>query len=114
MGLRAQSRRGGRLLRLNQILVRLAAAAAIGLLIALIPGAPSAATGRVLYVDQHNHRCSNSSSGTAARPFCSIGPAAAIAGPGQIVRVAAGSYAEKVRVSRSGTSRAPVVFTAAP
>jgi parallel beta-helix repeat protein len=30
------------------------------------------------------------------------------------VRVAAGSYAENVRVSRSGTSRAPVVFTAAP
>jgi parallel beta-helix repeat protein len=114
MGLQAQSRQGGRLLRLNQIFVRLAAAAAIGLLIALIPGAPSAATGRVLYVDQHNHGCANSGSGTAQRPFCSIGAAAAIVGPGQTVRVAAGSYAENVRVSRSGTSRAPVVFTAAP
>jgi parallel beta-helix repeat protein len=101
-------------LRLNQILVRLAAAAAVGLLIALIPGAPSAATGRILYVDQHNHGCSNSGSGTAPRPFCSIGAAAAKVGPGQTVRVAAGSYAEKVRVSRSGTSTAPVVFRAAP
>jgi len=106
--------RGGRLLRLNQILVRLAAAAVVGLPIALIPGAPSAATGRVLYVDQHNRGCSNWGSGTARRPFCGIGPAAAIVGPGQTVRVAAGSYAENVRVSRSGTSRAPVVFTAAP
>jgi parallel beta-helix repeat protein len=102
-------------LRLNQILVRLAAAAvAVGLPIAVIPGAPGAATGRVLYVNQHNHACSNWGSGSAQRPFCSIGPAAAIAGPGQTVRVAAGSYAENVRVSRSGTSRAPVVFTAAP
>jgi parallel beta-helix repeat protein len=101
-------------LRLNQILVRLAAAAAVGLVIAVIPGAPSAATGRVLYVDQHNHRCSNWGSGSAQRPFCSIGPAAANVGPGQTVRVAAGSYAENVRVSRSGSSRAPVVFTAAP
>jgi parallel beta-helix repeat protein len=102
-------------LRLNQTLVRLAAAAvAVGLPIAVIPGAPDAATGRVLYVNQHNHACSNWGSGSAQRPFCSIGPAAAIAGPGQTVRVAAGSYAENVRVSRSGSSRAPVVFTAAP
>ena len=87
---------------------------AVGLAIAVIPGAPGAATGRVLYVNQHNHACSNWGSGSAQRPFCSIGPAAAIVGPGQTVRVAAGSYAENVRVSRSGTSRAPVVFTAAP
>jgi parallel beta-helix repeat protein len=91
-----------------------AAAVAVGLPIAVIPGAPGAATGRVLYVNQHNHACSNWGSGSAQRPFCSIGPAAAIAGPGQTVRVAAGSYAENVRVSRSGSSRAPVVFTAAP
>jgi parallel beta-helix repeat protein len=101
-------------LRLNQNLVRLAAAAAVGLPIAVIPSAPSAATGRVLYVDQHNHGCSNWGSGTAWRPFCSIGPAAARVGPGQTVRVAGGSYAENVRVSRSGTSRASVVLTAAP
>jgi parallel beta-helix repeat protein len=92
----------------------LAVAAAFGLPIALMPAAPIAATGRVLYVDQHNHACSNSGSGTATRPFCSVAPAAAKVRRGQTVRVAAGSYAEEVRVSRSGTPGAPIVFAAAP
>lgn len=105
---------GGETLGLKQIVVRLAVAALFGLPIALISGAPIAATGRILYVDQHVHACSNSGLGTPRRPFCSIGAAAARARPGQTVRVAAGSYAEEVRVSRSGTSRAPIVFAAAP
>ena len=116
MGQRAPSPRpGGRLLRLNQTLVRLAAAAvAVGLPIAVIPGAPGAATGRVLYVNQHNHACSNWGSGARSGRFAASDRRQPCAGPGQTVRVAAGSYAENVRVSRSGTSRAPVVFTAAP
>jgi parallel beta-helix repeat protein len=58
--------------------------------------------------------CSDSGPGTKARPFCTIGKAAAVVAAGDVVEVAAGSYREKVNVPRSGTSRAPIVFKAAP
>jgi len=92
-----------------------AAFAVVLLLAALIgPAAARAATGATLYVDQQNPNCSNSGSGTATQPFCTIGAAAAVVSAGQTVQVAAGTYTENVGVSHSGTSSAPIVFTAAP
>src|SRR5882672_8371853 len=73
-----------------------------------------ATLGATLNVDQANPQCTDTGSGTASQPFCTIGAAAAKAVAGTTVTVAAGNYAENVTVASSGTSSAPVVFTAAP
>jgi parallel beta-helix repeat protein len=67
-----------------------------------------------LYVDGSNPSCSNSGTGAPDKPFCTIGGAVAKVIAGQTVQVAAGTYLEKVSISKSGTSSAPIVFTAAP
>ncbi|MEP6978528.1 MAG: hypothetical protein ABI948_10795, partial [Thermoleophilia bacterium] len=81
---------------------------------ALVPGTLDAATGPTLYVDRGNAACSDAGAGTADQPFCTIGAAAAKVTAGQTVQVAAGSYPESVTVASSGTSTAPVAFTATP
>jgi parallel beta-helix repeat protein len=68
----------------------------------------------MLFVDRSTHICSDFGPGTSARPFCLIGEAAAVARPGQTVLVAAGTYNEVVTLRRSGTQRAPIIFSAAP
>jgi parallel beta-helix repeat protein len=98
----------------DRIFVPVLVAAAATLAVGLGPAAPAAATGRILYVDRHDHACSDSGPGTLRQPFCTISQAAAKVRSGQTVRVSAGTYSEQVRVSRSGTSRAPIVFAAAP
>jgi len=74
----------------------------------------SAATGTTLYVDRGNAVCSDSGSGTLTEPFCTVNGAAAKVTAGQTVQVASGTYPERVVVRTSGTSTAPIVFTAAP
>ena len=74
----------------------------------------AAASGSILYVDRGNPNCSNSGSGTATQPYCTIGAAAAHVGQGQTVQVASGTYPESVTVTTSGISIAPIMFTAAP
>jgi parallel beta-helix repeat protein len=69
---------------------------------------------RTLFVDRSTRICSDSGPGTAERPFCLIGEAAAVARPGQTVLVASGTYNEVVTVRRSGTQSAPIVFSPAP
>lgn len=59
-------------------------------------------------------RGADSNPGTAARPFQTIGKAASVAGPGDTVKVKAGLYREAVRLSRSGTAKAPIQFAADP
>ena len=67
------------------------------------------------YVDGSTARCSDSAgSGSLKKPFCTIGGAAAHLSPGVTVRVASGTYRERVVVQASGTARRPIVFTAAP
>ena len=84
------------------------------LVFAVVPGSLVAAGGPVLYVDRANAACTNTGSGTADQPYCTISAAAAVATAGQTVQVAAGTYPERVVVASSGTSSAPLVFTAAP
>lgn len=69
-----------------------------------------AAAGDTLHVDRSSKACSDSGPGSEAQPYCSIGAAAAAAEPGQTVRIAAGSYAEDLRITRSGTEKAPITF----
>ena len=90
-------------------------AAALGVaLVVLLPGAAMAVGGTTLYVDRSNPSCSDNGSGTSSQPFCTIGAAAQVVAAGQTVQVAAGTYTEDVTVRTSGTSSAPIVFTAAP
>lgn len=103
----------GREMQLNRIPTRLVGPPVVWLAVALVPGAPSAVANRVLFVSQRDPACVDSGSGSVKRPFCTIGPAAAKVRPGQTVRVAGGTYRENVRIARSGTSRAPIVFAAA-
>jgi parallel beta-helix repeat protein len=67
-----------------------------------------------LYVDRSRPNCSNTGPGTGGQPFCTIGAAASRATVGTTVQVASGTYPEAVTVADSGTSTAPIVFTAAP
>ncbi|HEV7300323.1 MAG TPA: right-handed parallel beta-helix repeat-containing protein [Tepidisphaeraceae bacterium] len=50
--------------------------------------------------------------GTAIAPFRTIGAAATVVAAGDVVNVLAGTYYEKVSVTRSGTAAAPIVFQA--
>jgi parallel beta-helix repeat protein len=74
----------------------------------------ASAEASTLYVDRSSSACSDSGSGTTSQPLCTIGAAAARVTTGQTVEVASGTYPESVTLSRSGTSTAPIVFTAAP
>lgn len=67
-----------------------------------------------LYVDKANPACSDTGSGTAAVPYCTITKAAKIADAGQTVQVAAGTYAENVVPYKSGTAALPIVYRPAP
>jgi parallel beta-helix repeat protein len=80
-------------------------------------GAPAGAVaddGPTLHVDQADANCSSGGPGSADQPFCTIGAAAAVAGPGTTVVVESGTYQETVRPAASGTADSPVTFTAAP
>ena len=80
----------------------------------LVPGAARAVSAPTLYVDRASPSCSDTGSGALDQPFCTIGAAARAVSAGQTVQVAAGTYPEAVSASTSGTSSAPIVFTAAP
>jgi hypothetical protein len=55
----------------------------------------------------------DSGPGTEARPWRTISKAAATMGPGDTVMIGAGTYAERVRVARSGAPGKPITFSAA-
>ena len=73
------------------------------------------ATNTTYYVDKTNAACSDSGTGlTAAAPFCTIGKAASIVVAGNTVQVMAGTYAETVNGTNSGSVGLPITYTAAP
>jgi parallel beta-helix repeat protein len=65
-----------------------------------------------LQVDKNDSGCSDNGSGTATRPFCSIGAAATQVTAGQTVRVSRGRYREQLWLASSGTATAPIKFIA--
>ncbi|GAA1140681.1 hypothetical protein GCM10009664_06660 [Kitasatospora gansuensis] len=85
-------------------------AAALTAVLGLPAPAATAATGDTLYVTKASANCSDSGPGSQARPFCTIGAAAAVAEPGQTVRVSKDTYVENVRITRSGSAQAPITF----
>jgi parallel beta-helix repeat protein len=90
-----------------------AGAALAACALAFAGGAASAAPHSTFYVDGSSVRCSDSTrSGSKGKPFCTIGAAAARARAGVTVKVAAGTYRERVVVGASGTGAKPIVFSA--
>ncbi len=83
---------------------------AVGLALSLACAA-SAATYEVA---QQHPSASDEGPGTAARPWKSLGKAAAMAQAGDRVAIRAGVYREQVVVKQSGTAQAPIRFEAAP
>ena len=75
------------------------------------PPQPPAAT---IYVDQANASCSNTGSGSAAQPFCTISAAASNVVAGQTVQVAARHLSGACRCLGLGFANAPITFVAAP
>jgi hypothetical protein len=63
-----------------------------------------------LYVSTRT--CTAGGDGSLSRPFCTISAAAAVAQPGQTVRVEPGTYVEDIAITRSGTSANPITFLA--
>ena len=74
------------------------------------PGGPAAD----YYVDNTNGSCSDGGPGSEATPFCTIGAAAGPVVAGETVRVLAGTYAETVQGTHSGTAGSPITYSAAP
>ena len=52
--------------------------------------------------------------GSDAEPLQTIGRAAALVQPGDLVRIHSGVYREKVMIAQSGTKEQPIRFEAAP
>ena len=85
----------------------------LGAAVLALAGALTAPAGAAtFFVDQNNAQCTNSGSGTEQQPFCTISAAISPVAPGDTVIVKPGTYDEEVRISKSGTSSAPIVFSA--
>ena len=84
--------------------------AALGLAAVPLGAAEGAVT--TLYVGGAG--CSDTGSGTATVPFCTIAKAAKVAVAGQTVLVSSGTYTDEVFPWHSGTSGSPIAFRPAP
>jgi parallel beta-helix repeat protein len=73
-------------------------------------GTDARAAASTLVVDNRNAACTDSGSGTASAPFCTIRQAAKVAMAGQTVSVATGTYGGDIKPARSGTSTAPITY----
>ncbi|MEW1952686.1 right-handed parallel beta-helix repeat-containing protein [Terrabacter sp. NPDC080008] len=80
----------------------------------LAAGPVGSAAGAATYLYVGGSGCSDSGSGTAAVPFCTIAKAAKVALAGQTVLVSSGTYTDEVFPWHSGTSSAPITFQPAP
>ncbi|NUR16481.1 MAG: right-handed parallel beta-helix repeat-containing protein [Dermatophilaceae bacterium] len=85
-------------------------AAALGL--AAVPLAVAEGAVTTLYVGGAG--CSDTGSGTATVPYCTIAKAAKVAIAGQTVLVSSGTYTDEVFPWHSGVSGSPIVFRPAP
>ena len=83
------------------------------LVLLVLPGVARASD---VYVNPARAGCSDSASavvaGNAATPWCSLAPAARLARPGDVVHIAAATYAAQFRPTASGTPAAPITYQA--
>jgi parallel beta-helix repeat protein len=86
----------------------------LGMVFSLIGLAPiPASAAGTTYIVNNTGGCSDTSTNTAVTPFCTIGKAASVAVAGDTVSVVAGTYAETVTPSNSGTSGNPIIYLGA-
>ena len=89
-------------------------AAVVSLLVVL--GLPAAAQAAGVYVNPGSAACSDAASiataSHASTPWCSPAPAVRLARPGDVVHLAAGTYASQLRPATSGTPAQPIVYQA--
>ena len=88
----------------------LALSVLIGIPVLAVPSTAAAAS--PLFVDVNDATCSDTGPGTTTNPFCHIGAALRVAGPGDTVSVASGKYREQVVFPRSGLPGAPITLEA--
>ncbi|MBS3734889.1 MAG: right-handed parallel beta-helix repeat-containing protein [Phycisphaerae bacterium] len=74
---------------------------------------PPVAAGRTYIVDRNHPKAADDNPGSPAAPLKTISRAAALAGPGDTVRVHGGVYRERVAPVRGGEPGKPVVYRAA-
>ncbi|MFY9913412.1 MAG: PKD domain-containing protein [Nocardioidaceae bacterium] len=67
-----------------------------------------------VYVDKNSSNCSDSASGTASTPFCTIAKGVSRLQPGSTLYIGNGSYAETIKPANNGTASNPIVITAWP
>ena len=70
--------------------------------------------GKKYVVDQKNRSSDDNNPGTSDRPFKTIGKAAALAQPGDVILVHAGIYREWVAPARGGEEGRPITYIGAP
>lgn len=92
--------------RIRRELVAGVAAVSVGLVVVPVDAASGAAT--TLYV--RTTGCSDTGTGTATLPYCTIVKAATVAVAGQTVVVSAGTYTGEVAPWHSGVSGSPITF----
>jgi len=87
-----------------------------GVLVAVtgLTALPAQAAGASYYVDKAMSGCSDSGSGTASTPFCTIAKGVAKLAAGDTLYIGNGTYAETIKPAVSGTASAPVTITAWP
>ena len=91
--------------RLELLRLTLALALLLSNVSFLVNVEPALAAGASYYVSTSG---SDTDAGSEAAPFKTIGKAAQVAAAGDVVYVKAGTYAERVTLSKSGTSGAPI------
>src|SRR5690348_11958450 len=75
---------------------------------------PAQAAGAGYYVDKTMAGCSDTGSGTATAPFCTIAKGVSKLTAGATLYIGNGSYAETIKPATSGTASAPITITAWP
>ncbi len=85
---------------------------AAGLVTIAVQAASSATTD--IYVDKTMSSCSDTGTGTATAPYCSLTKAVSKLQPGYTAYIGNGTYAETISPPVSGTASAPVTITGWP
>ena len=95
-------------------LPRLAIVGTVLIVLTALGVATASAAASTLYVDRGNPSCNDQGQGTQAQPYCTIGKAASVVGPGQTVLVSSGTYSEAVVISgKNASASSPIVVRAA-
>ncbi len=98
--------------RIRPIAILVALALSVAGLVTVAAHGVAAAT--AIYVDKTMSSCSDTGTGAAAAPYCTVTKAVSQLKPGYTVYIGDGTYAETITPPVSGSASAPVTVTAWP